>query len=66
MKAWARTKAVTGKRQDGSALWGQFKTMAYSETRLPASGKRLSEKGAATIKKVAEKRLDKILHDVLK
>jgi len=66
VKTWARTKAVTGKRQAGSALWGQFKTMALAETGLPASGKRLLEKGAATIKKEAEKALDKILQDDLK
>jgi len=66
VKAWARTKAVTGKRQAGYALWGQFKTMALAETGLPASGKRLLEKGAATIKKEAEKALDKILLDVWK
>jgi len=66
MKAWARTKAVTGKRQAGSALWGQFKTVALAETGLPTSGKRPLEKSAATIKKRAEKALDKILQDVLK
>jgi len=66
VKAWARTKDVTGKRQAGSALWGQFKTMALAETGLPASGKRLLEKGATTIQKEAEKALDKILQDILK
>jgi len=66
MKAWVRTKAETRKRQAGSALLGQFKTMALAETGLPASGKRLLEKGATTIQKEAEKALDKILQDVLK
>jgi len=66
LKAWAQTKPVTRKRQAVSALWGQFKTMALGETGLPVSGKRRLEKGAATIKKEAEKELDKILQDVLK
>jgi len=66
VKAWARTKAITGKRQAGSVLWGQFKTMALAETGLPASAKRLLEKGAATIKKETEIALDKILQEVLK
>jgi len=66
VKALARTKAVTGKRQAGSALGPQFKTMALAEIGLLALGKRLLEKGAATIKKEAEKALHKILLDVLK
>jgi len=66
VKEWAQTKAVTGKRQAGSTLWGQFKTMALAETGLPVSGKRLLEKGATTIEKEAEKALDKILQDVWK
>ena len=54
VKGWATTNAVVGQRAAGIALCRQFKTHAWTQVRLPASGTALLQNGSEGIKKSAE------------